>query len=95
LKKFLSTKSNALQAPTVGFDKHSFDIQGSQYSICELGSSMQANQLKFVNKARAIIYLVDCHNQITLAQSAQDLAIVLEFIDNYLEDSQDNIQMPE
>ena len=44
--------------PTIGFDKQNLN----NYSICELGSSMQTNQLKFVNKARSIIYLVNLND---------------------------------
>ena len=49
---------------------------------------MQANQFKFVNKARAIIYLVNTSNKLQISESAKDLESVLKFIESYLEESE-------
>ena len=54
-------------APTVGYDKQNFKIDSQQYSVAELGSPIFQNWMKFVPKAKSIIFMVNCDDPNQLA----------------------------
>ena len=56
--------------PTIGFDKLNLKIHEHTYSICELGSSMFQNWKKFIPKAKAIIYMVNCQDKSQMCEAS-------------------------